>query len=87
MAMQPDSAVNVRESLDRLQRWDASGKPMYMGISTDLGAVLLPLTELLEAARALYEQVEMDESVGICLSDRVPALNLGRVLQEFEANA
>ena len=32
------------------------------------------------AARALYEQVEMDESVGVCLSDRVAALNLGQLL-------
>jgi len=37
--------------------------------------------EAAEAAlRALVEQVEMDESVGICLSDRVAALNALQVL-------
>jgi hypothetical protein len=33
-----------------------------------------------DALRALVEQVEMDESVGICLSDRVAALNALQVL-------
>jgi hypothetical protein len=36
--------------------------------------------EALEAAVALYERVEMDESVGICLSDRVDSLRLGAAL-------
>lgn len=38
------------------------------------------LRELWEAAMALYEQVEMGESVGICLADRVPSLRLGAAL-------
>ena len=40
------------------------------------------LDALREAAFALYERVEMDESVGICLSDRVPSLKLGQLLRE-----
>ena len=35
---------------------------------------------LREAAQDLYESVQMDESVGICLSDRVPTLRLGSLL-------
>jgi hypothetical protein len=34
------------------------------------------------AAMALYERVEMDESVGICLSSRVEALNLAAALSD-----
>ena len=47
-------------------------------------AALRSLEEQFEAletaARQLYERVEMDESVGICLSSRVEALTLGSVL-------
>lgn len=32
---------------------------------------------LYEAAKALHEQVEMDEAAGICLSDRTASLALG----------
>ena len=35
---------------------------------------------LREAAMALYERVQMDESVGICLSERVTTLALGAAL-------
>lgn len=35
---------------------------------------------LWKAAMALYERVEMDESVGVCLSSRVEVLNLGVAL-------
>ena len=35
---------------------------------------------LREAALALYEEVEMAESVGICLPDRVPSLKLREAL-------
>jgi len=38
------------------------------------------VAELTEAAMVLYERVEMDESVGICLSSRSESLLLGRVL-------
>ena len=37
---------------------------------------------LREAAQALYEHVQMDESVGICLSDRVACLRLGDLLAD-----
>ena len=37
---------------------------------------------LREAAMALYERVQMDESVGICLSERVTTLALGRTHRE-----
>jgi hypothetical protein len=42
------------------------------------------VTELLEAAMALYERVQMDESVGICLSERVTTLALGAALADKE---
>jgi hypothetical protein len=42
-------------------------------IGRELGA-------LREAAMALYERVQMDESVGICLSERVTTLALGAAL-------
>jgi len=38
------------------------------------------LRKIKEAAKLLYEEVEMAESIGICLPDRVPALNLGELL-------
>lgn len=38
------------------------------------------LLNALEAARDLYEAVEGDESVGVCLTDRVPSLRLGDAL-------
>jgi hypothetical protein len=40
--------------------------------------------EFYEAAKDLYERVEMDESVGVCLSDRVPSLRLGAALAHWE---
>jgi len=47
-------------------------------------ARLANLEAVAEAARKLWERVEMDESVGICLSDRVPSLNLGQSLQRLD---
>jgi hypothetical protein len=41
--------------------------------------------ELGEALQALHERVEMDESVGICLSSRVESLNAGSALAKLEA--
>jgi len=40
------------------------------------------VARLREAAMALYERVQMDESVGICLSERVTTLALGDALGE-----
>jgi hypothetical protein len=45
---------------------------------------LARLKRIEAAARDLYERVEMDESVGICLSDRVPSLRLGDALAAEE---
>lgn len=39
--------------------------------------------DALEAAEKLYERVEMDESIGICLSDRSAALRLDMALATF----
>jgi chromosome segregation ATPase len=39
---------------------------------------------VVEAARALHERVEMDESVGICLSERVESLALGAALTAYD---
>ncbi len=39
-----------------------------------------------EAARALYEEVEMAESIGICLPDRTPSLILGAALCDQETD-
>jgi hypothetical protein len=41
---------------------------------------------LREAAMALYERVQMDESVGICLSERVTTLALGAALAKEDAS-
>jgi len=39
---------------------------------------------LLDAAKALYEEVEMAESIGICLPDRVPSLTLRDIIAGVE---
>lgn len=55
------------------------------GYFVALATNLMPdILEALAAARDLYERVEMDESVGICLSDRAPTLNLGTALARLE---
>lgn len=41
---------------------------------------LLALIDIAEAARDLHDLVEGNESVGICLTDRVPSLRLGDAL-------
>ncbi len=41
---------------------------------------------LREAAMALYQRVEIDESVGVCLSSRVEALNLFAALTSGGSN-
>lgn len=41
------------------------------------------LVAVAEAASALYEQVQMAESVGVCLPDRVPTLTLGDALGQL----
>ena len=46
------------------------------------GALEEEARALREAAIALYERVQMDESVGICLSERVTTLALGDALGE-----
>lgn len=40
------------------------------------------LTDLRAAAKALYEEVQMAESVGICLPDRVACVALGDLLHD-----
>jgi hypothetical protein len=55
-------------------------------LSDRLAAAEAREARLREAAMALYERVEMDESVGICLSSRVEALNLGAALAAGDAH-
>ena len=38
---------------------------------------------LAEALEALHAEVEMAESVGVCLPDRVPSLNAGQALARY----
>lgn len=45
---------------------------------------VLLLCEVARNAHALYEQVEMSESVGICLSERVASLNLFNSLTKLD---
>ena len=60
------------------------GRYRLARIEDDIQDNLTALEEQLEALRAaataLYERVEMDESVGVCLSSRVESLNLRDVL-------
>lgn len=42
------------------------------------------LLAVVEAARALYEEVEMAESHGICLPERTPSLNLAAALAALD---
>jgi hypothetical protein len=56
----------------------------YIKESDKQFAAVARLERIEEAARDLYERVEMDESVGICLSDRVPSLRLGDALAAEE---
>lgn len=46
-------------------------------------ATVQDVLDLVAAARALYERVQMDESVGICLSSRTECLILGDKLACF----
>ncbi len=50
-----------------------------------LAADLEAAREALDAARDLYERVQMDESVGICLSERATTLILGDALARLSA--
>lgn len=45
-----------------------------------VGVELQRLETISNAAMALYERVQMDEAVGVCLSSRVEALALGDAL-------
>lgn len=48
---------------------------------------LAALQALAEAADAMYERVQMDESVGICLSTRAECLTLGDALARVRSGA
>ncbi len=50
------------------------------GVAEDVLALCDAYLAQREAALALYEEVEMAESVGICLPNRVPSLRLGAAL-------
>lgn len=69
--------IDMREA--EIERLTAS--PLL--VPHDQGETERMLADLREAATALYEQVEMDESVGICLSERAPSLILGAVLSRL----
>jgi len=56
-------------------------------LRAERNAALAREAALVEAARDLYESVQMDESVGICLSDRVPTLRLGSLLASSQPQA
>lgn len=70
-----------------MSRSDQVRAPAFanMRACAERGGFLMPqecsaLLDIAEAARDLHEQVEMDESVGIGLSDRAPSLRLGAAL-------
>lgn len=69
------------------QRWtrrrDRAANNLMLQEAADVLAVLDALEALAEAARTLSERIEMDESVGICLSDRVPSLRLAETIRTF----
>lgn len=50
----------------------------------DLHRALPEIVAVVEAAEHLHERVEMDESVGICLSSRAESLTTGAALAALE---
>lgn len=65
------------EAFDAHDEYHAAEAAFLAAFSPDVCAALVNVAV---AAQALYERVEMDESVGVCLSERVPSLNLGQEL-------
>lgn len=55
----------------------------FRGYTEDEAELAALAADVVEEAHHLYERVEMDESVGMCLSDRVPSLRLGDALRRF----
>ncbi len=66
-------------------RLNADG--LALGLAQDdVEAALAQVEALVEAATALYERVEMDESVGVCLTSRVESLTIADALAPFKEN-
>lgn len=66
----------TREALDVL----AADAPWVGGLDEEAVAELDLADKVIAAARALHEVVEMDESVGVCLTSRVESMALGAAL-------
>lgn len=68
-----------------------TGEPYKVNVSPDdpyalaaaLSAAKAALREALEALRDLHAEVEMAESIGICLPDRVPSLRARDLLARW----
>lgn len=84
--------IRVKIAEERLEQLEERAQraltgSFYAQVSAPELAVLVSgyrdLVNLVREAAALHERVEMDESVGVCLTDRVPSLRLGRLLGEL----
>jgi hypothetical protein len=73
--MDTDNVVMVKAGLNA--HWPPES-PYHFA----LDALVAERDRLRAALKNLVEQVECDESVGICLSDRVAALNAFQLLSE-----
>ena len=87
IATRSSVAIGLLEQLQTLQGADREWAAENEALAIDLNAEHVKVFELQEqlealetAARQLYELVEMDESVGICLSSRAETLALRDVL-------
>lgn len=76
-ATRPQGFALTQDERRRLTLYAA----IYMdGIALGVRAERAELETLRRLATALHERVEMDESVGVCLTDRAAALELGAYL-------
>lgn len=83
------SPHSVHELVEVVRSWAFQTPPSHRPQAVDdaLAGIEEQLEALRDAATALYERVEMDESVGVCLSSRFESLSLGAVLASNPASA
>ena len=83
--------MNASEKLkaldERVQEQDwstgATNREAY-SLALSVIAALPQIVAVVEAATVLHERVEMDESVGICLSSRTESLTAGAALAALD---
>jgi hypothetical protein len=78
------SSLTVPELAEKVERGILDVRGSF-GVTAKaaLSELVADAEALAEALEALHAEVEMAESVGICLPDRVPSLNAGQVLARY----